>query len=276
MFHHKPALVIFVPATHTRLYRSCYPVVHAQYSSKMAKIKTLIVFDFDHTLVDGNSDIWVVRSAPDQTLPDWLKSSYEKGRWTEYMGRVLAYLGEQSVHPDAIKTVMETIPFTDGMLELLTFISQNKTDIDCIIVSDSNTLFIDWILKAGGVTSAIDCVFTNPASINESDYIELQCFHSHNCEHCPVNLCKQKVLNEFREMQASSSVHYQTICYVGDGANDLCPIKLLKEQDIAMPRKGYTLEKLVSKTKSDNKALKARIVPWSSGADILEQLRVLL
>ncbi|XP_026854419.2 pyridoxal phosphate phosphatase PHOSPHO2 [Electrophorus electricus] len=242
----------------------------------MAKIKTLIVFDFDHTLVDSNSDLWVVQCAPGQRLPDWLKSSYETGRWTEYMGRVLAYLGEQSVHPEDIRTVMETIPFTDGMVELLTFISQNKNVIDCIIVSDSNTLFIDWILQSGGVKSAIDCVFTNPASINERNYIEVQCFHSHGCEHCPVNLCKQKVLSDFREMQASSSVHYQAICYVGDGANDLCPIKILKQGDIAMPRRGYSLEKLVSKTKTENNTLKARIVPWSSGMEILEELHALL
>ncbi|XP_036427373.1 pyridoxal phosphate phosphatase PHOSPHO2 isoform X1 [Colossoma macropomum] len=238
----------------------------------LAKMKTLVVFDFDHTLVDDNSDTWVVRCAPEQSLPAWLKASYEKGRWTEYMGRVLSYLRDQSIYPDTIRSVLETIPFTDGMVELLTFISQNKHDIDCIIVSDSNTLFIDWILEVHGVKGAVDSVFTNPASIDNGGYIGVQCFHSHQCENCPVNLCKQKVLSDFRESQANSGVHYQAICYVGDGGNDFCPIKVLEENDLVMPRKGYTLEKLLSKARRENNALKPQIAPWSSGSEIQHQL----
>ncbi|XP_022531118.2 pyridoxal phosphate phosphatase PHOSPHO2 isoform X2 [Astyanax mexicanus] len=243
---------------------------------ELAKMKTLVVFDFDHTLVDDNSDTWVIRCAPEQSLPAWLKNSYEKGRWTEYMGRVLSYLRDQSVQPDTIRSVMETIPFTDGMVELLTFISQSKSEIDCIIVSDSNTLFIDWILQARGLKNAIDSVFTNPASVNNEGCIGVQCFHSHQCDHCPVNLCKQKVLSDFTENQANSGIHYQAVCYVGDGGNDFCPVKVLKETDLVMPRKGYTLEKLLLKASSENVALKPQVVPWSNGNEILEQLQKLV
>ena len=58
---------------------------------------------------------------------------------------------------------METIPFTAGMTDLLTFISQNKSTIDCIVISDSNTMFIEWILHAASLQVAVDQVFTNPA-----------------------------------------------------------------------------------------------------------------
>ncbi|XP_062852594.1 pyridoxal phosphate phosphatase PHOSPHO2 [Trichomycterus rosablanca] len=236
--------------------------------------KLLVVFDFDHTLVDGNSDTWVVRCAPDQSLPDWLQDSYQRGRWTEYMGRVLAYIGEQSVGPDAIRAVMQTLPFTEGMIELLKFISQNKSHIDCIIVSDSNTLFIQWILDAAGVTSAVDHVFTNPAHVDQRGYIQVQCFHAHSCERCPVNMCKQKVVKDFRANQIDAGVHYQTVCYIGDGSNDLCPIRVLHEGDMAMPRRGFSLEKLLDKMEND--ALKAQVIPWSSGAEILSQLRAVI
>ncbi len=139
-------------------------------------MKTLVVFDFDHTIVDDNSDTWVIRSTPEQTLPDWLKKSYQKGLWTEYMGRVLTYIREQSVQPEHMRAVMESIPFTDGMTELLTFISESKKDIDCIIISDSNSIFIDWVLRASGLKSAIDGVFTNPASIDARGYMSVRCF----------------------------------------------------------------------------------------------------
>ncbi|XP_051986906.1 pyridoxal phosphate phosphatase PHOSPHO2 [Xyrauchen texanus] len=240
-------------------------------------MKTLVVFDFDYTVVDDNSDTWVIRSTPDQSLPDCLKQSYQRGRWTEYMGRVLTYIGDQSVHPDHMRTVMETIPFTKGMIEVLTFISENKKDIDCIIVSDSNTLFIDWILHVSGVKSAIDDVFSNPASIDARGYMSVRCFHAHDCQQCPINLCKRKVLNDFRENQDKAGVQYQRICYVGDGGNDFCPIKDLKEGDIAMPRKGFTLEKLLCKARSEGSTtFRAKIVPWDSGNVILQEIRALI
>ncbi|KAI4830860.1 hypothetical protein KUCAC02_002464 [Chaenocephalus aceratus] len=130
-------------------------------------MKTLMVFDFDHTVVDDNSDTWVIRSLPSQTLPDSVKKSYRKGHWTEFMGRVMKYIGEQEVSPDSIRSVMETIPFTAGMKDLLTFISEHKSTIDCIVISDSNSLFIDWIIQASGFHAAIDQVYTNPAKFNE-------------------------------------------------------------------------------------------------------------
>lgn len=237
--------------------------------------KTLVVFDFDHTLVDRNSDMWVIQCTPEQSLPDWLEKSYQSGRWTEYMGRVFSYIGEQSIHPDAIRELMQTIPFTDGMIEVLKFICQNKSDIDCIIVSDSNTLFIGWILEAAGLTSAIHSIFSNPASIDQRGYIEVRGFHSHSCECCPVNMCKQQVVTDFRDQQADTGVQYHTVCYVGDGTNDFCPIKVLNQGDFAMPRKGYRLEKLLAKTGSESNAPKAQVIPWSSGAEILNQLKII-
>ncbi|XP_055010698.1 pyridoxal phosphate phosphatase PHOSPHO2 isoform X2 [Boleophthalmus pectinirostris] len=136
-------------------------------------MKTLMVFDFDHTVVDDNSDTWVIRCLPGGTLPDSVKNSYRKGHWTEYMGNVLKYIGEQNVTPDQIRSELETIPFTDGMKELLTYISLHKNSIDCIVISDSNTLFIEWILHGSRLQSAVDQVFTNPAHINEQGYMEM-------------------------------------------------------------------------------------------------------
>ncbi|XP_022598607.1 probable phosphatase phospho2 [Seriola dumerili] len=238
-------------------------------------MKTLMVFDFDHTVVDDNSDTWVVRCLPGQTLPDSVKSSYEKGHWTEYMGRVMNYIGEQEVSPDRVQSVMETIPFTAGMTDLLTFISQNKSTIDCIVISDSNTMFIDWILHAAGLHAAVDQVFTNPAKFNELGYMEVQCYHSHECNRCPVNLCKKKVLELYLSEQSDGGVEYEHIFYVGDGGNDLCPSFCLRGHDVVMPRKGYTLEKLLAKLEGQegNSSVRARVLAWSSGTDILQELK---
>ncbi|XP_035538415.1 pyridoxal phosphate phosphatase PHOSPHO2 [Morone saxatilis] len=238
-------------------------------------MKTLMVFDFDHTVVDDNSDTWVIRCLPGQTLPDSVKNSYRKGHWTEFMGRVMNYIGDQEVSPDRVRSVMETIPFTAGMTDLLTFISEHKSTIDCIVISDSNTMFIDWILRASGLQAAVDQVFTNPAKFNELGYMEVQCYHSHDCDRCPVNLCKKKVLELYLSEQADGGVEYERIFYVGDGGNDLCPTSCLRGRDVAMPRKGFTLEKLLARLEGqeDKASLRAKVIAWSSGAEVLEELK---
>ncbi|KAL7406107.1 hypothetical protein ABVT39_013171 [Epinephelus coioides] len=237
--------------------------------------KTLMVFDFDHTVVDDNSDTWVVRCLPDQTLPDSVKNTYRKGHWTEFMGRVMNYIGDQQVSADRVRSVMESIPFTPGMSDLLTFISEHKSTIDCIIISDSNTMFIDWILQASGFQAAVDQVFSNPAKVNDHGYMEVQHHHSHDCKRCPVNLCKKKVLELYLSEQADGGVEYERIFYAGDGGNDLCPSTCLRGHDVVMPRREYALEKLLAKLEKqkDNAFLRAKVIIWSSGTDILEELK---
>ncbi|XP_041833572.1 pyridoxal phosphate phosphatase PHOSPHO2 [Melanotaenia boesemani] len=235
----------------------------------------LMVFDFDHTVVDDNSDTWVIKCLPGQTLPDSVTNSYRKGHWTEYMGRVMNHIGDQKISHDSIRSVMETIPFTAGMTDLLTFISENKNTIDCIVISDSNTMFIEWILKASGLQTAVDQVFTNPAKFNESGYMEVQCYHSHDCQKCPINLCKRRVLELYLSKQADEGVEYERIFYVGDGGNDFCPTACLREHDAVMPRKGYTLEKLLARLEAQEGSTSplAKVIVWSSGADILQELK---
>ncbi|XP_029000520.1 pyridoxal phosphate phosphatase PHOSPHO2 [Betta splendens] len=238
-------------------------------------MKTLMVFDFDDTLIDDNSDTWVVRCLPDQTLPYFVENTYRKGHWTEFMGRVMHYIGDQEVSPERIRNVMETIPLTPGMTDLLRFIIENKNTIDCIVLSDSNTMFINWILHSSGLQAAVDQVFSNPAKFNDNGYMEVQPYHSHDCSRCPVNLCKRKVLELFLSEKSNGGVDYERVFYVGDGGNDLCPTSCLRGQDVVMPRKGYTLEKMIGKLKAqeENSSLKARVVSWRCGTDILQEVR---
>ncbi|XP_020645116.3 pyridoxal phosphate phosphatase PHOSPHO2 [Pogona vitticeps] len=236
-------------------------------------MKFLLVFDFDHTIVDENSDTWIVKCAPAAKLPDEIKNSYKKGHWTEYMGRVFRYLGDNGVREEEMKRTMTTIPFTAGMKELLDFIRKHKDFFDCIIISDSNAIFIDWILKAASISELFDEVFTNPASFDGCGYLTVQNCHVHDCVKCPVNLCKKKVLEEFLDHHVTPRVKYSQIIYIGDGGNDLCPVMCLKKDDVVMPRQGYTLENMIL---SENVPVQASVVLWSSGIDILEYLELLI
>ncbi|KAM9305771.1 pyridoxal phosphate phosphatase PHOSPHO2 [Gastrophryne carolinensis] len=236
-------------------------------------MKILLVFDFDHTIINDNSDTWIVQCAPDKKLPNMLKNSYEKGKWTEYMGRIFTYLGEQGIREEDMKRIMIAIPYTPGMTELLHFIGQNKDRFDCIIISDSNTIFIDWILTHANVQSVFNQVFSNPAAFDGLGNLTVQNFHVHHCTSCPMNLCKRKVLEEFVAKQSAASVRYSKIVYIGDGSNDLCPVTFLKKGDVAMPREGYSLQKRIA---SGLEFVDSSISVWSTGSEILTHLNQLL
>uniref|UniRef100_UPI00398EF856 pyridoxal phosphate phosphatase PHOSPHO2 n=1 Tax=Pristiophorus japonicus TaxID=55135 RepID=UPI00398EF856 len=237
-------------------------------------MKSLLVFDFDHTIVDGNSDTWVVRCTPEKKLPDWLRKTYDGNHWTEYMRRVLGYIGDQGIKESEMKQVMQSIPYIPRMVDLFKFICQSKDQVDCIIISDSNTMFINWILEFTNSILAFNCILTNPATFDEQSHLIIENFHSHNCPQCPDNLCKKKALDDFVADQLKVGVQYKKIIYTGDGANDLCPIKGLKEYDVAMVRKGYELEKLILEmVDADSGSIQPSIVIWSSGKEILSYLK---
>ncbi|XP_044273548.1 pyridoxal phosphate phosphatase PHOSPHO2 [Varanus komodoensis] len=239
-------------------------------------MKVLLVFDFDHTIVDENSDTWIVKCAPGSMLPDEIKNSYQKGHWTEYMGRVFRYLGDNGIREEEMKKCMTTIPFTAGMKDLLDFIGKHKVIFDCIIISDSNAVFIDWILEAANVCPLFDEVFTNPAGFDDCGYLTVQNHHAHDCTKCPINLCKRKVLEGFLENHLKPRVKYSKTIYIGDGGNDLCPVRCLKKSDVIMPRHGYILEKMISKLSQNLVPVEASVVVWSSGTEILDYLELLI
>ncbi|XP_036900403.1 pyridoxal phosphate phosphatase PHOSPHO2 [Sturnira hondurensis] len=239
-------------------------------------MKILLAFDFDNTIIDDNSDTWIVRCAPEKKLPIELQDSYEKGFWTEFMGRVFQYLGDEGVREDEMKRTVTSMPFAPGMGELLNFIRKNKDKFDCIIISDSNSVFIDWILEAANFHDVFDKVFTNPAAFDGSGHLSVKNYHAHSCNRCPQNLCKNVVLVEFIDKQLQQGVNYTQIVYVGDGGNDLCPVTFLKKNDVAMPRKGYALQKTLSRMSQTLEPMECCVVAWSSGVEIISHLQFLI
>lgn len=239
-------------------------------------MKILLVFDFDNTIIDDNSDTWIVQCAPEKKLPVELKESYKKGFWTEFMGRVFKYLGDKGVREDEMKRAVTSMPFTSGMVELLNFIRKNKDKFDCIIISDSNSVFIDWVLEATNFHDVFDKVFTNPAAFDGSGHLTVENYHAHSCYRCPKNLCKNVVLVEFVDKQLQQGVTYTRIVYIGDGGNDLCPVTFLKKNDVAMPRKGYTLQKTLSRMSQNLEPMEYCVVAWSSGVEVISHLQFLI
>lgn len=70
------------------------------------KKRTLFVFDFDNTLVEGNSDSWLW-TAPlpgGRVLPEEAVSQLRQkhSQWTEFMNHVMGLLHDEGVRQTAI------------------------------------------------------------------------------------------------------------------------------------------------------------------------------
>ena len=231
--------------------------------------KYLIAFDFDETVIAANSDLYICRLAPQGEIPTHIKALYSKHGWTHYMSAIFTYLHENGTVPDDMLRCMREIEFINGMKGLFHFLSDNNFDI--IIISDSNSVFIDCILTSAGVAPLVQRVYTNPAKFDEKGQLHLECYHLQDwCNLSTVNLCKGHILKTHVEQQGKIGVEYDVVCYVGDGSNDVCPCLKLSSRDIAFPRRGY---KLMSELDRRQEEVSAKVIPWQSGSDIMEALQ---
>jgi pyridoxal phosphate phosphatase PHOSPHO2 len=83
-------------------------------------------------------------------------------------------------------------------------------------------------------------------------------------------------LVEFVNKQLQQGVNYTQVVYIGDGGNDLCPVTFLKKNDVAMPRKEYTLHKTLSRMSQNFEPMESSVVVWSSGMEIISHLQSLI
>jgi len=204
----------------------------------------LLVFDFDHTITDLNTDVEVQKLAPGGEIPasSEMRGLYSDKGWTEFMGAVFSLLHENGVSKEDILSLMAGLELTPNMESLLQR-SVEQLAATIIIISDSNTEFIRHILEARRLAHLVDRVFTNPASWTEDGRLTIGPYHhQESCTLSTKNLCKGQIMEDYLQSCGKSFTH---ICYVGDGKNDFCPSLRLAEEDVTCVREGYSLQKYI-------------------------------
>ncbi|XP_031551251.1 pyridoxal phosphate phosphatase PHOSPHO2-like [Actinia tenebrosa] len=233
--------------------------------------RILIVFDFDHTLVNGNTDTWITK-LHEPTMAA-IKINRKRGLcWTNIMDLVFQQLHEQNYSRQDLEKCLETLKFIEGMKETCEHICDSK--IPAIIISDSNTYFIDHLLKRDNLSHVFSHVATNPAQWNENGRLQVTRYHSHGCSFCPKNLCKKEVLTNYVTEQMKENNPFDHIIYVGDGKGDFCPALSLESKDYILAREEYQLLDLL-KEQSVKSGVEAQIVPWTSGFQVLDLVKKL-
>jgi len=229
----------------------------------------LVVFDFDHTIVDGNTDLIVQKLVPSDKITENVKRLHHKDGWTAYMQEIFHLLHKNGVTSMQIQDAIVRVPATPGIRELIQFLYSRNVEV--IIVSDANSVFIkDWLSHAS-LTHIFERVFTNPACYDKDGCLKIEMYHLQDfCKLSTKNLCKGHILDLYVAERAAVGAKFSKIAYVGDGRNDLCPSLRLSENDLVFPRKGFQLDKLIRDMQNqEDLHLKAKVHTWETGNDII-------
>ncbi|XWS18891.1 hypothetical protein CRYUN_Cryun32bG0083800 [Craigia yunnanensis] len=223
----------------------------------------VVIFDFDKTIIDCDSDNWVVDELGATELFNQLLPTMP---WNSLMDRMMKELHSQGTKIEDIVAVLKNTPIHPRIIQAIK--SAHALGCDLKIVSDANVFFIDTILKHHGLRECFSEINTNPGFVDEEGRLRIFPHHDfikspHGCHHpCPPNMCKGIVIER---IQVSLSVEEKkTIIYLGDGLGDLCPSLKLGDGDYVMPRKNFPVWDLICKNR---RLIKAEVSEWSNGEE---------
>ncbi|KAG8636146.1 thiamine phosphate phosphatase-like protein [Manihot esculenta] len=231
----------------------------------MARI--VVVFDFDRTLIDGDSDRWVVTQMGLTSLFNQLRSTLP---WNSLMDRMMKELHSQGKTADDIAECLGRMPLHPRVIAVIKSI--HALGCDLRIISDANQFFIEKILDHHGLLGCFSQISTNPSFVDDEGRLRIFPYHDlntppHGCHLCPPNLCKGLVIAQIR---ASTTENEKTrFIYLGDGNGDFCPSLKLGEGDHVMPRKEYPLWNRLS---SNATLVKAEVHDWGNGEELAKIL----
>lgn len=224
------------------------------------------VFDFDKTIIDCDSDNWVVDELGFNELFNTLLPTMP---WNHLMDRMMKELHENGKTVDDIVGVLKRTPIHPRIVAAIK--SAHALGCELRIVSDANVFFIETILEHLGLRDYFSEINTNPGFVDEEGRLKISPFHDftkslHGCDLCPPNMCKGKIIERIQ----ASLEGKKRIIYLGDGIGDYCPSLKLSEGDFMMPRKDFPVWDLICRNPL---LVKAGIHEWSDGE---EMERVLL
>ncbi|KAL6558545.1 hypothetical protein OROMI_018895 [Orobanche minor] len=148
----------------------------------------VIIFDFDRTLIDDDSDRWVLMNMGLTQLFNELRPTLP---WNTLM-MLLEEIHNQEKTVDDMAECLKLITMHPYVVAVIK--SAHALGCDLKVASDSNLFYIKTILKQYGIYDCFLEIITNPAVI-DNGRLRIISYHdaaasSHGCDLCPPNLCK--------------------------------------------------------------------------------------
>ncbi|KAM0037252.1 putative inorganic diphosphatase [Helianthus debilis subsp. tardiflorus] len=230
--------------------------------------KPLIIWDFDRTIMDDDSDRWVVVEMGLTQLFNQLRQTLP---WNSLMDRMMEELHSQGKTIEDITNCLNRVVLNPQIISAIRAAHAHGCDLK--VLSDANQFFIETILKNHGIYDCFSGIITNPTSVDEAGRVRIFPYHGsavppHGCDLCPPNLCKGFVLNKIQD-PTSQAIKKRAVIYIGDGGGDFCPTLKLGGEDHVMPRKDFPLHRLISKSSTP---IKPKVHEWSNGEELNKTL----
>ncbi|EFJ18355.1 hypothetical protein SELMODRAFT_113032 [Selaginella moellendorffii] len=225
---------------------------------------SIVVFDFDWSLINCNSDTFVVEQ---MGASDLMRSLRRSLPWTDLMDTMMVEIMSRGRTLAEIEASLRTIPLDSSMSRAIRAVAAAGYELQ--IISDANTLFIQTILDNFNLTRFFSEIHTNPASLDDHGLLRVRPYQSsevpHGCLICPPNMCKGLILDRI----LSSKPAENRVVYIGDGRGDICPSLRLKVDDHLLARVEFPLAKHIE---NNREIFKANLHLWSSPKDIENHL----
>ncbi|KAI3759746.1 hypothetical protein L6452_07781 [Arctium lappa] len=221
----------------------------------------VVIFDFDKTIIDVDSDNFVVDELGATDLFNQLLPTMP---WNSLMDKMMEELSLQGTTMADIEQVLNRVPIHPRIVPAVK--AAYALGCDLRVVSDANVFYIETILKHHGIRECFSEINTNPGFVDENGKLRILPYHDfnkshHGCNLCPPNMCKGKIIERIQ----TSLEGNKRIVYLGDGAGDFCPSLKLLEGDYMMPRKDFPVWELVCKNRHQ---VKADVREWTDGEDL--------
>lgn len=229
------------------------------------KSGTLVVWDFDWSLINENSDTYVLEQL-DPAVNDKMEAKLRQGGmgWTQLMDWSVGELAAAGHTPQAIRAALVGVPILSGALSA--FHAAKAAGAEQRILSDANTVYISSILEGRGLAADVSTVETNPAAFDDAGRLRIRPHQPaglpHGCALCPANLCKGAVLDTWLAELAPSRC-----IYVGDGGGDFCPATRLRASDVLLARQAPHDGLLRKCRVATPQQVRAKVVEWGGDSD---------
>jgi pyridoxal phosphate phosphatase PHOSPHO2 len=140
----------------------------------------IAAFDFDHTLIDVNSDTYIDKllikdsDVKRYKYPDSVEDLYKQFNWTYRMNGVFEYMNKNEISKRDLINCLNEIKIKDSMIDVIKRLYENGYKLS--VISDANTVFIETILKQNNVYDNFHKIFTNPAEFDENGRLNVKPF----------------------------------------------------------------------------------------------------
>lgn len=157
---------------------------------------TLVVFDFDESLVEANGFEHMARRVFPEAHPrlagPWARGELSWPQLVNLFHELLA-AEQPQVSLERVREAAASVPVHPKMLEAVRAAAARPA-VDVKIVSDCATFYIDALLDRHALHGCFSEVLTNPMRVHADNpnRLEMLPFHAkpHGCGHCAANMCK--------------------------------------------------------------------------------------